>query len=180
MIVTVPPRATTDRLLRWSAVIACITAIASVAYASRSAQRARAEADASAGGYRVGEMFDHMELLSADSLQTLVIWLDPRCGACEVSAGFYRDLVGKSIARAVHVAVAAPEPRPRLDAFLLQHSIHPKSVFTFEGEPTLRRFGLVPAVMLVERSGVVRRRWVGRLTLEQEREVFEALTTSRK
>ena len=160
--------------MRWAALFACGIAAISVAFGVRAAHQARDAADARVGGYRIGEQFDHREMLSADHSQTLVVWLDPECRACVESATFYRHLFEHQWP--VALAVASPAPTDKLDAFLTEHSIRAKAVHVLEGESSLRRLGLVPTLMLVGSTGSVARRWVGKLTASQEEEVVQALS----
>ena len=80
--------AATDRLLWRAASLVSGLALCSILYGSWYAKRALDAADARAGGLRPGDAFEHAELLRSAG-DTLVIWLDPRCAACEASAQFY-------------------------------------------------------------------------------------------
>ena len=172
-----PQKWTVDRILKWSAAVACVSGIVSVGYATRTVYRDRVLAETSPGGYQAGEEFNHPELVSDKTPFTLVIWIDPRCGAYQVSTDFYRKLATQEPPN-VRLTVAAPEPRSRLDAFLLEHTIPIKSVYAIDGDAKVRRLGPVPALVLVDRDGIVRNRWIGRLNSPQESEVLEVLASS--
>lgn len=161
-----------DKYLVRIAVVASIAAATSLAYGAVHSSRLQRQIDARSGGYKPGDQFGQPQLMSASADATLVIWIDPRCGACQASAEFYRELSSRSFR--THLAVAAPEPRSTLDAFMREHAIQIASRFTFD-EQSARQLGNVPSLTLTGRDGVVLKRWRGLLDRARQQEVLETL-----
>lgn len=162
-----------DRLLARVALVSIAAAALSLTYSALHARRLVAETETRSGGYKVGQAFGYPAMISASADSTLVVWVDPRCGACQASVGFYKTLA--TMGTAVSMAIAAPEPRKSFEDFLNTNEITIAQRYTFSGEETLRKLGNVPSLTLVGRDGVVQRRWHGRLSESQMREVVSML-----
>jgi len=167
-----------DQLLLGAVALSLTAAGLSMGYSHFHFLRIQADAEADSGGYKVGELFGRPELLSTTIDLSLVVWIDSRCGACQKSGGFYSRLA--SISTAVHLVIAAPGPRVQLDSYLDQYAIGIASRFTFDDQTDLQSLGRVPSLSLVGKDRVVKKRWRGLLTPEQEREVFSTIAGERK
>ena len=170
----------TNRLLKWSMVAACVAAVVSLSAAVKVADLRRTEADRKAGGYRIGDRFEHSEIIAPDSNTTLVVWLEPRCGACVASAKFFGELAGRSEPGRTAVSFVAPGSLEMLRAFLRDQVIPTSRVFAVADEQKGRRFGIVPSFVLVDRAGTVLKAWTGKRNAAEEQELIDIVSLGEK
>jgi hypothetical protein len=106
--------------------------------------------------------------------RTLVLVLSTNCHYCTDSAPFYRRL-STEVRRVGKIGVVAvlPQATPEASQFLAQMGVQVDTVLQAPLEAVGTRG--TPTLMLVDRGGVVKNTWLGRLQANGEAEVFDSL-----
>lgn len=106
--------------------------------------------------------------------KTLLLAIAPGCDLCANSAPFYRGLT-KLVEQnsRLRLIVLLPESASRDEGFLASLSISSDNVRVV----SLKALGIAgtPTLMLVDSKGFATKSWVGKLNLEQEADVLDAL-----
>jgi hypothetical protein len=107
--------------------------------------------------------------------KTLFVYLSSTCQFCVNSMGFYRDLLKdpSHAQRGFQFVVVGPEPPDVLKLFAAQHNLVPDHVISAPAG-TLG-IASTPTLVLVNRSSVVERRWIGELSQAGRASVIGAL-----
>jgi hypothetical protein len=163
-----------DRLVNIGILLACALVIASAAqrFAPSGEQSATASVKALSQG-------DTMPRLSGVDLRrtqkTLFLYVSSTCQYCVNSMGFYRDLLKDPsyTQRGFQFVVIGPEPPDVLKLFAAQHKLVPDQVIS----APVGTLGIAstPTLVLVNRSSVVERRWIGELSQAGRASVIGAL-----
>jgi hypothetical protein len=111
-------------------------------------------------GYRAGDRLHAIEGIRNVAQPSLLIWLDSRCGACNLSTKLYRQLTASDVT--IPVIVAGPEAREPLEKFLAGNDIHPRLTVPTNGE--WYAFKGTPTILLLDSGGIVQRVWYGQIT----------------
>lgn len=109
---------------------------------------------------------------------TLLMFLNSRCGYCTASMPFYGRLKEERDRHSASVRLAAlsAEPQEVLDNYLSQHQVKLDSTIALSPVQFLEfRVRGTPTLILVDKEGVVRSAWIGRLDPAQEAEVMAAM-----
>jgi hypothetical protein len=109
---------------------------------------------------------------------TLVMALRQSCKYCAESMPFYRDLVTQRTKRGVplRLVVVAPESKSETETYLRDQHLSVDMVVQSE----LSRISVpgTPTLILVDRQGVVRGSWIGKISVDQEAIVRGAILGS--
>ena len=151
-----------DRILYMSAAIAVVLATASVTWAKVNRRPPSM--------YVPGERFGPVpELSLPEGGDTLVAWIDSRCGACTASMPFYSRLT--ALAKHTQVVLLGREPAGDLRDYASAYDVKPAHIVSVGDLPL--KFAGTPTLVLVGPDAVVRAVWFGRReTIEQEAEVI--------
>ena len=106
----------------------------------------------------------------------VLLLLSAECRYCTESMPMYRQLARqREIASGnVRLAVVSMEPLAEMRDYLDTHNLRPTHLMTLV-ESGLR-IGATPALVLVDREGIVAASWVGALPSSEEKKVFTAVT----
>jgi hypothetical protein len=112
------------------------------------------------------------------SEQTLLLALSERCHFCSESAGFYQRLVReKSQPDSPRIIAVLPQEVSRGQSYLTNLGVAVDDV----KQSAMSVIGVsgTPTIILVDRTGVVKESWVGKLPPEREAEVLHRLRITR-
>ena len=122
---------------------------------------------------KVGQSLDLRGIDWQSSRSTLVMALQTTCHFCSESAPFYRRLVAAAGQSHVPIVAVLPEAKHESEAYLRELQVDVPNVrqvsfrdIQIRGTPTL---------LLVDRTGVVRQMWVGKLPADREQDVLDQL-----
>lgn len=126
-----------------------------------------------AEGIKPGEVIPPGDLVWDKSEKNLVLVLSTNCKYCHESAPFYQKLAEKKAGAGVRLVAVFSQPRVEAQAYLAEKGIvvdelvqiNPASI-NVRGTPTL---------LLVDRIGVVKETWTGKLSAEKEAEALVAI-----
>jgi hypothetical protein len=122
-------------------------------------------------GYAVGSVLGQVPGVDfTASPKTLLIWVRSSCRYCEESMDFYRRLVAAS---RVPVVAMGREKVDVLRDYGASHGFRPTSVVSVE--TGLDQLTATPVLVLVGKDSKVLGCWLGKLTKNQEQEVFNSL-----
>ncbi len=111
--------------------------------------------------------------------QTYLLVISTRCGFCNESAGFYRQLTAAASRRSgVAVVAALPQPVAESRAYLDGLEVPIDDVLQVK-PPTIGVRG-TPTILLADSQGVVRRVWNAKLDPAREQEVLKSIHSSRQ
>src|SRR5579859_3403607 len=103
------------------------------------------------------------------------------CHWCEASMTFYRDILHSNPKHSFRVVALLPQPVPEALSFLRRYLGQGK-----EELPTVRQIRFdthgiagTPTLILLDQKGHVQSSWVGKLSSQQENDVFRALKVRR-
>jgi hypothetical protein len=104
--------------------------------------------------------------------RTLVLAISTRCHFCKDSTAFYRK-VQERAEPGLKVLAVLPQPLSEAEQFLATERLHPDQV----KQATLGEIGVqgTPTMLLVNKAGIVIKKWVGRVRPEEEQEIISAL-----
>lgn len=110
----------------------------------------------------------------SDSPETLVIAMQVGCHFCQESAPFYRQLVEEQRAKGdVAVVAVFPDSAEAVKSFCDRYSLRLRAI------PDLRLSSLgvrgTPSVILVNRTGTIRKVWQGLLTPEKQADLLRTV-----
>jgi rhodanese-related sulfurtransferase len=118
------------------------------------------------------------QLPSASSPSThksIVLFLSTRCKACEESLPFYEELVEYVDTHpGLGIVATAAEPTEKLNEWLTRHKVSVSSLRELR-DPSAIGFSLTPTLLLVDSNGTVSDIALGKLTVEQQKQLFERL-----
>ena len=107
--------------------------------------------------------------------ESLLLFLSADCRFCQASAAFYRNLMLASRERDVPFGMYAitSDATTKFREYTRREGL----VFdrVFPEAPPIPGFPVVPIIAVVNRQGRVERRWVGQLTVDEERDVMNTL-----
>jgi hypothetical protein len=112
-----------------------------------------------------------------DASQTLLLFLRTDCHFCETSLPFYGRLEATAKTRGETKLVALfPDGNSNHETFLRAAGLN----MSYNRSIDFARYGVngTPTLILVDRNGVVRKSWAGKLPAEREREVLEMTTAA--
>jgi hypothetical protein len=126
--------------------------------------------------YQVGEsLADVPELGAIRDGETLVVFVNSLCQICAESMPFYRALVQRNAARAAerrsHIAFVSLEPIEILRAYAVANGLDDQDLISLPAG-TAFKMTMVPTILLLDSSRVVKRVWTGRLSRFGEDEVL--------
>lgn len=129
-----------------------------------------------AGQYQPGEPVPTIpELTFAAADKSLLLFVRSTCGFCTASMPFYKTLIERvrGSGGKVSVAIISDEPVATSKAYLMRHNISPPTVASVAAG----RFKVsgTPTVLLVDKQGIARRVWRGRLAEASELELIETV-----
>jgi peroxiredoxin len=104
--------------------------------------------------------------------QTLVFALQTGCRYCAESAQFYSDAVTKLRAANVHSLAILPQPIAESAVYFKHLNVQIEDVR--QGSLGDLKVRATPTLMLVDRSGMIKNVWVGRLSPDGENDVLRA------
>jgi hypothetical protein len=106
----------------------------------------------------------------SQSNQNLVLALSTGCHFCSESASFYRQLIPSATRNRIRVFAVLPQAVSDSRSYLEKLGVPvPEVVQSPLGAMSV---SATPTVLLVDRNGRIRKAWVGKLGLEQERQVI--------
>lgn len=156
---------------------ACLVLAGAAVWMIASAQRT---ARPSAPAYSDGERMDAVPGVDfSESRQTLVLAVQENCGYCKASVPFYHRLTSAlkgSPTAGTRLVVVSTDPVASTSAVLQAGNIRADSVQ--QVAPGALKIPGTPYLVLVDRSGTVRRTWRGMLSSTGETDVFAALSIS--
>lgn len=106
--------------------------------------------------------------------KNLIFAVSTTCHYCTESAGFYRRLVEECKQQHVHTIAVLPQPPTEAEAYLKGEGVTVDEIRQ-AALPDLEITG-TPTLLLVDRSGLVKSVWLGKLPSESERDVVTSLT----
>lgn len=122
---------------------------------------------------RVGAHVEVERLWKKPNSYGIVIVSDPNCGYCRASGAFDHELLVGAKSKAMPIVLALPrkgKPGKSFASFLGMGS-----VTVVDWADLGLRVTMTPTVLLVDPKGAVVRYWLGKLDIESEREVTDAL-----
>jgi hypothetical protein len=122
--------------------------------------------------YVAGDAVEIKGVNFASSEQTLVFAIQSSCHFCKESLPFYAQVQASRGPKTKLVAVA-PDSQDVLEAFAKSAGFIPDHLVTVPIFEALKVYG-TPTLLLVNRNGVVKQVWVGRLSETRQREVLAA------
>ena len=124
----------------------------------------------------VGAKLSTLDIAWEKADQTLVLALSSSCHFCSESAPFYKRLIlDKGSTRIVAVL---PQPVEEAKGYLQRLGVSADEIRQLPlGDIGIRG---TPTLLLVDASGIVKERWVGRLPTEQEASVLSALSKGKR
>lgn len=124
--------------------------------------------------YEVGDQFPSIEGLSfAEHEQTVVLVVRSTCRFCTESLGFYRQLIDSREPIRTQFVAVTDEPTAVCADYLRENGVGVDQ--TIEVQAGSLKIRGTPTVVLLDRRGVVRALWSGRLPPEAEDEVVRTL-----
>jgi hypothetical protein len=115
------------------------------------------------------------------SLRTLILALSTNCRYCTQSVPFYKELLARSAKEAagsIQVIAVFPESRSEVDAYTKSHELSVDSI------PNVKLSSLqipfTPSVILVDSNAEVLGSWGGKLSDEEQKDVFNVLAAPTK
>ena len=126
--------------------------------------------------YQPGEAFQPLLPPNSGTKPTLVLWLHSKCRYCEESIDFYKRIAGGS-AKPRLILMGRESTRVLAD-YASRHKLNVDHVMHVVRNDV--RLTGTPTLVLVDASGVVRRVWMGRLSLREELSVLETVATFTK
>jgi hypothetical protein len=106
--------------------------------------------------------------------KNLIFAVSTTCHYCTESAGFYRRLVEECKQRHVRTIAVLPQPPTEAEAYLKGEGVTVDEIRQ-AALPDLEING-TPTLLLVDRSGLVKSVWLGKLPSESESDVITSLT----
>lgn len=122
-----------------------------------------------------GETFALKGVDWQSSEKNLVLAVSTTCHFCTESAPFYRTLVDQCRRNHVHVVAVLPQSPAEAQAYLVNEGIFVDEIRQ-SPLPDLEVRG-TPTLLLVDRAGVVRNVWVGKLPEHAEKELISRLSS---
>jgi len=109
--------------------------------------------------------------------RTLVLGLSTGCEWCRRSASFHRNLASAQTVDTFRLIALFPEPVGEAEDYLHAFGIKVSELY----QADLKKLGIAatPSVLLVDKSGLILSSWVGKLTPQEEVEVFRQLGNHR-
>ena len=127
--------------------------------------------------YAVG---DEVESIADVSFQaspaTAVVFVQSQCRFCTESMPFYRELaeIPDRLARHVRIVAVSPEPMEQLRQYLKSHEL--TIDLAIGGHRVSTRITGTPTLIVVDRKGVIRGAWSGRLSEAGQKEVVKVIS----
>ena len=171
---------TRNRMRRWTnalLIAATIFALASVSlHWLRRSFIARVQTELVAEG----SLMPTVPNLHLGERELLLLFLSSDCRFCQASAPFYHELLQASREQDVPLRIYAitSDGTTKFSSFMQRESLIFDRVIL--EAPPIAGFPVVPIIAVVSPDGRVERRWVGQLTLDEEREVLTTLGLSRQ
>jgi hypothetical protein len=105
--------------------------------------------------------------------QVLLMALSTTCHFCKESSPFYRGLIDKQRNK-VEIITAFPQSRDAINSYMKEENLASSQVLS----TPLDQIGVLatPTLLLVDKSGVVRKIWVGYLDGDKQTEVDRWMT----
>jgi hypothetical protein len=112
--------------------------------------------------------------VSADRRPSAILALSTYCGYCRSSAPFYRAMLSAALERGIRLVAVLPEDKETYGPLLPKLGLSPTDEIS---QVNLESIGVraTPTIVLVDENSTVRKTWVGKLSPDQEKEVFLAL-----
>lgn len=114
------------------------------------------------------------ELTGIPNDRSLVIFASTSCRFCTSSMPFYRELSQRAHDAGLRLVAVGNEPRDALAAYFRSHSVTLDDVLSASPE-SLRVVVATPTLAIVDKAGLVRQAWVGRLSADAEAQVRAAV-----
>ena len=105
--------------------------------------------------------------------RTVVLVLKKGCHLCDDSAGFHQGVLSLAKERGISVVAALPDEPPEGQAYVTSLALEIPAIKAVSLAKL--RILRVPAVILVDRNGMVERVWSGKLSAVQEKDVLRTL-----
>jgi hypothetical protein len=106
--------------------------------------------------------------------RTLLFVLSTQCGFCNASTDFYKETVQeKQSTKGIHFVALFPQDIKQSEQYLKDNGIGIQDVK--QSMPFSVGANGFPTLMLVDKTGTVKKAWVGKLSEEKEREVIEQI-----
>jgi hypothetical protein len=105
--------------------------------------------------------------------KTVILALQEGCRYCSDSASFYQQLAKEAEKRAIQIVAVLPQPVEKSESYLESLKI-PINTIRQASFPSIGIRG-TPTILLVDTEGKVTDSWVGKLSLDKEKEVLERL-----
>ena len=108
--------------------------------------------------------------------KTLVLALSTQCHFCQESVPFYRELTSLEAVKSKRIAIVAvfPQQLAEAQAFVESSKMRAAAVLSMP----LQAIGTsaTPTIFLVDRSGTIRKLWIGELSHTQQQDLLSELT----
>jgi hypothetical protein len=132
--------------------------------------------------YAIGDVVGGIAGLTFDAERSLLVVFRSACQLCTDSMPFYRR-VADGVSRTagtqrIQFVGVTIDPLAVGSSYLTTHRLHLSKVVATT-RASLRAGG-TPTLLLVDRSGRIKRIWIGRLSADQEREVLDDFLGARE
>lgn len=162
-----------DRVVNAAMLVTCVVMTGAVLQRSLTWGVAGASAAAVPGMAKEGDRAPAIPGVDyADSVSTLVMYSRSTCQYCTASMPFYASLRSSLIQADVRLVAASSEAVDVTEQYLARHGVTAdQSVVLNTAIPT-------PTLMLVDRSGTIRKIWVGQQDKDGEAAIVAAIHAS--
>lgn len=121
-----------------------------------------------------GMQVSYPDINWAKNGRTLLFVLSTECGFCKASTDFYKQTVqAKQSARNIEFVALFPQDLQQSEKYLKDHDIAIRNVK--QSMPFVVGANGFPTLLLVNNSGTVQKAWVGKLPVEQEKDVLASI-----
>ena len=167
----------TDRFANLAVIVMCVV-IAAVG--AKQLLPTKASRPAKPNPYVVGEKTPFVEANFGESDKTVLLVVSSTCRFCTESLPFYRGLIAEvhKSERSVRAVVASLDPPDRAQAYVSENGLVGAGLIRMPADAWVR-IQATPTVLVLDREGIVKGSWVGKLQPEQEKEVPASLGVSK-
>jgi thioredoxin-related protein len=129
--------------------------------------------NAPAPGAEIGAPLDLKGVPFSQTKSTLLLVLRSTCVFCTASMPLYREIMSERSPATLRMIAVGAEPTETMRGYLKQHGVTVDDVFTTHGNP-LSIIG-TPTLLLVDKNGILRHQWIGRLPDAKGRQVLDII-----
>lgn len=127
--------------------------------------------------YAAGDQVDIDPAAYGSSPLTLVLFARSTCSACQRSAGFHKQVIDAGRTHGIPTVLATPSTDADAERVYAE-GLGITAAHIFQALPGSIKLRAVPALMIVERSGVIRHVWFGAPDTDTQATILAAVTAS--